>query len=163
LAEIQKNHDAYTELNTQVFALSTDSPEQSKNLIKKMNFPFTLLCDEDKKVIDLFNLRNTFEHEGIAYPGTFIINPEGKICYRSLDGTFNRVDLKDELTFLEQLHKDCGHTMEKGPKKSWILPSPKDNWRMAMNMLSQGNFADWKHFLLLPISYLKIMGSKIKK
>jgi peroxiredoxin len=71
-----------------------------------MNLSSTLLCDADRKVVDLFKLRNPFEHDGIAYPATFIINQDGKICYRSIDGTANRVDLTDEISFLEQLHKD---------------------------------------------------------
>ncbi|MCP4346343.1 MAG: redoxin domain-containing protein, partial [Desulfobacterales bacterium] len=166
MAEIQKKYDTYDKFNTKVFALSTDSPKQSENIVKKMNFSLTLLCDEDRKVVDLFKLRNPFEHGGIAYPATFIINPEGKICYRSLDGTASRVDLTDELSFIEQLHKDAGHTIQTGPKKSWIIPSAKDNWRMSMNMISQGSFADWKHLFLLPVNMLKIMlrimGSKIK-
>ncbi|MBI9088237.1 MAG: SRPBCC family protein [Desulfobacterium sp.] len=162
MAEIQKNHDTYETFNTKVFAISTDSPKQSDNITKKMNFSLTLLCDEDRKVVDLFNLRNPFEHGGIAYPATFIISPEGIICYRSLDGTASRVDLTDELSFLEQLHGDAGHTMKTGPKKSWIIPSPKDNWRMSMNMISQGSVADWKHFLLFPVNMLRILGSKVK-
>lgn len=162
MAEIQKNIDSYKQYNTKVFALSTDSPKQSDNILKKMNLSFDLLCDEEKRVIDLFNLRNPLEHDGIAYPATFIINQEGNICFRSLDGTAKRVDLTDELLFLEQLHKDNGHTMEAGPKKSWIIPSPKDNWRISVNMLTKGSFADWKNFLLLPVNYLRIVLNKIK-
>jgi len=162
LAEIQKHHDTYTRLDTRVFALSTDSPGQSANLVRKLKLSFTLLCDEDKKVVDLFDLRNPLEHDGIARPATFIINPEGKICYRSLDGTAKRVDLTDEMAFLEQLHKDTNHTLQAGPKKTWIIPSPKDNWRISMNMIATGNFADWKNLFLLPVHYLKIFGTKIK-
>ena len=113
-------------------------------------------------MIDLFNLRNPLEHDGIAHPATFIINPEGKIRYRSLDGTAKRVDLTDELSFLEELHKDTGHTLQAGPKKAWIVPSLKDNWRISMNMIATGNFADWKNLFLLPVHYLKIFGTKIK-
>ncbi len=163
MAEIQKNFNTYTTFNTRIFALSTDSPDQSENLIKKIQLSFTLLCDENRKIVDLFHLKNPFEHGGIAYPATFIINPEGNICYRSLDGTANRVDLTDELSFLEQLHQNSGQRMQTGPKKSWIIPSLKDNWRMSMNMIFRGNFADWKHFLLLPVNMLRIVGSKMKK
>lgn len=127
-----------------------------------MGLSLTLLCDENRKVVDLFDLRNPFEHDGIAYPATFIINPEGKIRYRSIDGTASRVDLKDELSFLEELHKNTGHTMQTGPKKTWIIPSPKDNWRISMNMISVGTFADWKNLFFLPVNYLRIMASKIK-
>ena len=163
MAEIQKNYETYTTFNTRVFSLSTDSPKQSARVVKKLNLSTTLLCDEDRKVVDLFNLRNPLEHDGIAYPATFIINPDGKIRYRSLDGTAKRVDLTDEISFLEQLHKDSGHTMQTGPKKSWIIPSPRDNWRISMNMISAGNFADWKNLFLMPVNYLKIFRNKIDK
>jgi peroxiredoxin len=105
---MQRNHDTYEKLNTRVFAISVDPLKQSQNLIEKMKLPFTLLCDEGKHVIDLYHLKNPFEHNGIAKPATFIINSEGKVCYRSLDGTANRVDLSDELQFLEKLHNDAG-------------------------------------------------------
>jgi hypothetical protein len=162
LAEVQKNYDTYTKFDTRVFALSTDSAKQSARVVKKLNLSATLLCDEDRKVVDLFSLRNPLEHDGSAYPATFIINPKGKICYRSLDGTAKRVDLTDEFYFLEQLHKDTGQTMQTSPKKAWIIPSLKDNWRISMNMISAGNVADWKNFFLMPVNYLKIFGSKIK-
>jgi hypothetical protein len=163
LAEIQKSYDIYAKLNTKVFALSTDLPRQSANLVRKLKLSFTLLCDEDRKVIDLFDLRNSLEHDGIAYPATFIINPEGIILYRSLDGTAKRVDLTAELSFLERLHKESGHSMQKGPKRAWVIPSLQDNWRISMNMITVGNVADWKNFLMMPINYFKIFGSKLKR
>ena len=114
-------------------------------------------------MIDLFDLRNPLEHDGIAHPATFIISPDGNIRYRSLDGTAKRVDLTDELAFLEQFHKDSGHTLQAKPKKTWVIPSPKDNWRISMNMIFAGNFADWKNLFLLPVNYSKILVNKIKE
>lgn len=162
MAEIEKLHDTYSRLDTRVFALSTDSPEQSQNLVRKLGLSFTLLCDEDKKVIDQFDLRNPLEHDGIAYPATYIVSPDGKIRYRSLDGTAKRVDLTDELTFLEQFHRDSGHTLQAKPKRKWVIPSLKDNWRISLNMITVGNFSDWKNMFLLPVNYLKIFGARLK-
>ncbi len=159
---MQKNIKAFREYNTKVFVLSTDSHKQSENVIKQLNLSFKLLCDDERSVVDLFKLRNPFEHDGIAYPATFIIDPEGRIRYRSIDGTAKRVDLRDELSFLEQLHGNTSHTMQAGPKKSWVIPSLKENWRMSMNMMTKGSFADWKNFLLLPVNYLNILVNKIK-
>ena len=113
-------------------------------------------------MVDLFDLRNPLEHDGISHPATFIIDPAGNIRFRSLDGTAKRVDLKDELVFLEQLRVDSNHTQQARPLKKWVIPSAKDNWRIAMNMLTVGNVADWKNLFLLPVNYLKILGSKIK-
>jgi len=145
-----------------VFALSTDSSRQSQNLVRKLGLSFALLCDESKAVIDLFDLRNPLEHDGIAYPATFIISPDGKIRYRSLDGTAKRVDLTDELAFLEQFQKDGGHTLQAKPKRKWVIPSLKDNWRISMNMITAGNFSDWKNMFMLPINYSKILVNKIR-
>ena len=163
MAELKKNYDSYSQFNTQVFALSADPLKQSQNLSEKMKLPFTLLCDEDKHVIDLYHLRTPFEHGGIAYPATFIIDSEGKIRYRSLDGTTNRVDLSDELLFLGKLHSDAEYKIDTALKRSWIIPSPKDVWRMASNLILNGNFADWKHFLLFPVEMFTMMASKFKK
>ena len=163
MAEIEKHHDVYTRLDTRVFALSTDSAKQSQNLVKKLGLSFTLLCDDDKTVIDLFDLRNPLEHDGIAHPATFIIDPLGVVRYRSLDGTAKRLYLTDELAFLEQLQKDSGHTLEEKPKKTWVIPSPKDNWRISMNMVTAGNFSDWKNLFLLPVNYSRIIISKLYK
>lgn len=143
-----------------MFALSVDPIKQSRNLADKMKLSFELLCDEDKHVIDQFDLRNPFEHDGIAYPATFIINSDGKICYRSLDGTASRVDLSDELRFLERLHGDAGYTMDSAPKRSWMIPSLKDGWRMSANVICNGNFADWKHFVLLPVEMFRMLARK---
>lgn len=161
MAEIQKHYATYTKLDTRVFALSTDSPRQSENLVRKLKLSFTLLCDQDRKVVDLFDLRNPLEHDGIAYPATLIINPEGKILYHSRDGTAKRVDLTDELSLLERLQKESGHALMSKPKRAWVIPSVKDNWRMSMNMISAGNAADWKNFFLMPVNYFKIVLNKI--
>jgi alkyl hydroperoxide reductase subunit AhpC len=152
----------YEKLNARVVALSIDSPQQSENLIEKSNLTLTLLCDEDRTVVDLYKLRNPFEHDGIAYPATFIINPEGIICYRSIDGTSSRVDLKDELSFLELLQKAPSLKMQTRPKKSWIIPYPGDIWRISRNMMAKGSFADWKNFLSAPINYIKMGASKLR-
>lgn len=162
MAEIQNRLATYEKLNIQVAALSIDTPNQSRAIAEKMNLDFPLLCDTQKKVIDRFHLRNPFEHDGIAYPGTFIITPDARVCYRSLDGTASRLDLTEELAFLEQHSRDRALLMQGPPKKSWIFPTPKDTWGMARNMVTQGNFADWKHFILLPLEYLFILADKIK-
>ena len=101
--------------------------------------------------------------DGIAHPATFIINPAGNICYRSLDGTAKRVDLTDELAFLEQFHKDSGHTLKARPRRTWVIPSPKDNWSISMNMITVGNFSDWKNMFMLPVNYLRVFRNKIRK
>jgi alkyl hydroperoxide reductase subunit AhpC len=133
--------------NTQVFALSVDTPERSAGFQKEMQLPFDLLCDPDKNVVPQFNLLNPHEHDGIAYPAIFVINAEGRICYRSLDRTASRVQLVDVLAVLEKLKNDPFHAEEKSGRKAFIIPSPGEMGQIAKNMLFRGSTADWKHYV----------------
>jgi len=128
-----------------------------------MMLPFDLLCDVDKKVIQLYNLVNPFEHGGIAKPAIFIINPGGKICYRSLDDTAQRVDLAHVLNFLKK-HHDDPELMNTGVvEKKWIMPSWETTRQILKNMIFRGNLSDWKHYCLFPLSPVIIPLKKLKQ
>lgn len=126
-----------------------------------MNLPFQLLCDPDKNVIPRYHLLNTHEHGGIAYPAIFVIRPSGKIQYRSLDGTAQRVTLTDVLSFLEKIQNDNAYLAGKAPRKKFIIPLPKIVWQISKNMLFRGNFADWKHYVTFPFSATKLVWKKM--
>ena len=136
-----------------VVALSTDSLNQSEGVIEDLNLSITLLCDEEKKVVDLFNLRNPFEHDGIAYPAIFVITPQGRICYRSLDRTASRVRLTEVLTFLDELKADQAAEEQGGARKAFIFPSPSVMWQITQNILFRGTGADWKHYFRFTFVY----------
>jgi alkyl hydroperoxide reductase subunit AhpC len=160
LAEIKKHYSTINRLNTQIYALSTDSPAQSKKLKANMGFPFELLCDEKKDVITRYGLLNPFEHGGIARPAIFIIRPDGVICYRSIDGTARRVDLSHALEFMTTLHKNPQQTLDEKTPQKWIFPSLTTAGRTMRNMVAMGNFADWKHFLTFPGNFIVIPVKK---
>lgn len=90
-------------LNAVVFAISVDSPEDSKKVVEANNLGFPILSDPDLKAIDAFGLR----HEGagmgkdVARPAVIIIDKEGKIAWKSLTDNW-RVRVRPE-TVLEQL------------------------------------------------------------
>lgn len=128
-----------------------------------MVLPFDLLCDVDKKVIQLYDLVNPFEHGGIAKPAIFIINPGGKICYRTLDGTAQRVDLSHVLNFLKSHHADPELMNTDPVEKKWIIPSWKTTGQIMKNMVLRGNLADWKHYCLFPLSPIIIPLKKYKR
>lgn len=106
LAEIKKHYIDIIKYKTRAYAISVDSPKQSRAVVSEMMLSFDLLCDVDKKVIQLYNLLNPFEHGGIAKPAIFILNPGGKICYRSLDDTAHRVDMAHVLNFLKNHYEN---------------------------------------------------------
>jgi hypothetical protein len=153
LAEIKKNIGRIEQSNTQVLALSADTINKSAGLRKAMKFPFELLCDPEKKVVTLYHLLNSHEHDGIAYPAIFVINPEGRICYRSLDRTAARVQLTEVLAFLEKLKADPAAEEKGGAKKTFIVPLPFEMWQIIQNMVFRGSGADWKHYFKFTFVY----------
>jgi len=155
--------DRIAQSNTRVFALSVDTSERSAGFRQAAELPFELLCDPEKKVVERYHLLNVHEHDGIAYPAIFVINPEGRICYRSLDRTATRVSLTEVLAFLDKLRYDPAFQEKGGAKKAFIIPSPGEMWQIAQNMVFRGSGADWKHyfkftFVYTPRNLLKLVA-----
>ena len=63
--------------------MSTDSVKSHKKFCDKHDLPFTLLADEDKKMVKKYGVWGPKKFMGREFLGTkrqsFLINPEGKI------------------------------------------------------------------------------------
>jgi peroxiredoxin Q/BCP len=68
-------YEQFSELDTEVIGISSDSVDSHKSFAKKHNLPFTLLSDKGEKVRRLYNVPNTFG----LFPGrvTYVIDQEG--------------------------------------------------------------------------------------
>ena len=66
-----------------VFGVSTDSPKSHAKFAGKYKLPFTLLADEDKKIVQAYGVWGQKSFLGRNYMGThrvtFLIGPEGTI------------------------------------------------------------------------------------
>ena len=66
-----------------VFGVSTDSPKAHAKFAGKYKLPFTLLADEDKKIVQAYGVWGQKSFLGRNYMGThrvtFLIGPEGTI------------------------------------------------------------------------------------
>ena len=78
--------DNYTELLAKGFAVigvSTDSVKSHKKFEEKYELPFPLVADEDKKIVDAYNLWGEKKFMNKTYMGTtrttFLIDETGKI------------------------------------------------------------------------------------
>lgn len=96
-AEACNLRDNYAELQAQGYELlgvSADSPKRQLNFKNKYEFPFPLLADEDRKVIEAFGVWGPKSFMGKKYDGihrmTFIINEEGAV-----DKVIEKVKTKD--------------------------------------------------------------------
>ena len=85
-AEACNLRDHYKELQDAGYSLlgvSADSEKKQSNFKNKFDFPFPLLADEDKKVIDAFGVWGLKKFMGREYDGihrkTFLVNENGVV------------------------------------------------------------------------------------
>ncbi len=81
LGDMADNYAAFKEMGVEVYSVSTDTHfthkawHDASDTIKKINFP--MLADPTGKLSRDFGVY--IEEEGLAYRGTFLVNPEGQI------------------------------------------------------------------------------------
>ncbi len=96
-AEACNLSDNYKELQSkgyEILGVSADSAKRQSNFRNKYEFPYPLLADEDKSVIEAFNVWGPKKFMGREYDGihrtTFVINEEG-----TLEQVITKVKTKD--------------------------------------------------------------------
>jgi peroxiredoxin Q/BCP len=66
-----------------VLGVSVDSVKKHAKFVEKYSLPFTLLADEEKKVVELYGVWGKKKFMGREYMGTnrvsFLIDPKGKL------------------------------------------------------------------------------------
>ena len=85
-AEACNLSDNYAELQArgyEILGVSADSQRKQSNFKKKFGFPYPLLADEDKEVIDAFGVWGRKKFMGREYDGihrlTFLIDKDGVV------------------------------------------------------------------------------------
>jgi len=80
---LSDNYTAFLEKGYDVLGVSADSAKRQQNFINKYAFPFPLLADEDKAVIEAFGVWGPKKFMGKEYDGihrtTFVIDEKGVI------------------------------------------------------------------------------------
>ena len=67
--DFRDNYSVIKKLNTEVIGVSKDSVASHQKFIKKFNFPFNLISDENEKVCNLFNVIKEKNMYGRKYMG----------------------------------------------------------------------------------------------
>ncbi|HKL36864.1 MAG TPA: thioredoxin-dependent thiol peroxidase [Salegentibacter sp.] len=80
---IRDNWERFQEKGYAILGVSADTQKRQSNFKNKYDFPFPLLADEDKEVIQAYGVWGPKKFMGKEYNGihrtTFIIDEEGKI------------------------------------------------------------------------------------
>ena len=87
--DLRDNFERFKANNYELLGVSADNAKAQSNFKNKFNFPFPLLADEDKSVIQAFGVWGPKKFMGKEYDGihrtTFIINENGIIDEVILD------------------------------------------------------------------------------
>jgi len=100
LAEYGREYPGIRASGADVVALSVDSQARSEALRTQLALPYPLLCDPARTVVRAWDLYNPGEMGGIAVPAVFVIGPDLRVRYRSIDATRERVATEGVLHFL---------------------------------------------------------------
>lgn len=91
---LRDNYKALQDEGYELLGVSADSQRRQSNFKKKYNFPFPLLADEDKEVINAFGVWGPKKFMGREFDGihrkTFIIDENGVV-----ERVINKVKTKD--------------------------------------------------------------------
>src|ERR1700722_6879524 len=75
--------DDFKKKGAVVLGVSTDKVKAHDKFVEKFKLPFTLLSDEDKKIVEAYGVWGPKTFMGMKYTGTFrvtfLIGPDGKI------------------------------------------------------------------------------------
>lgn len=80
---LRDNYERFQSLGYEILGVSADSEKRQTNFRNKYNFPYPLLADEDKVVINAYNVWGPKKFMGRTYDGihriTFVIDENGII------------------------------------------------------------------------------------
>ena len=81
--DLRDNHHTFQAKGYEILGVSADSQKRQSNFRNKYEFPYPLLADEDKKVINAFGVWGPKKFMGKEYDGihrtTFVIDENGLI------------------------------------------------------------------------------------
>ena len=80
---MRDNYKALQKKGLQILGISVDSVKSHEKFIAKYDLPFSLIADEDKKIVDKYNLWGQKKFMGRTYMGTsrttFLIDEAGMV------------------------------------------------------------------------------------
>ena len=98
----------FKKLKLNVLGVSVDSVKSHKKFVDKYDLPFTLLADEDKKLVNKYKVWAKKKFMGREYMGTlrtsFLIDPKGKIAkvYEKVNPVIHAEEVLEDLKSLKK-------------------------------------------------------------
>lgn len=91
--ELQARNAEFRTLGIGIAALTYDAPEAIKKFADERKIEFPILSDQDHSIVQRYGILNQqfqpgHRNYGIPYPGTFILNSEGRVVARYFEEEF---------------------------------------------------------------------------
>jgi peroxiredoxin len=99
---LQKNYGAIQAAGAELIAISSDAEAATKQNVQNQGLKFVVLSDPDLTTISDYNVVNP-GNKRIARPASYVLQKDGTIAWKSLDGVVGRVPTAQILKELGKL------------------------------------------------------------
>lgn len=99
---MQKNYAAIQAAGAELIAISSDKAAATKQNVQNQGLKFVVLSDPDLKTISDYNVVNP-TNKRIARPASYVLQKDGTIAWKSLDGVAVRIPTAQILAELGKL------------------------------------------------------------
>jgi peroxiredoxin len=100
--ELQQNYDKIQSAGAELFAISSENVALTQRTTENHGLTYPVLSDNKKEMIIAYNVLDPYD-TGKARPAAYIITPDGKVAWKSLDTAAARVPTATILTELGKL------------------------------------------------------------
>ncbi|TWI57208.1 AhpC/TSA family protein [Halalkalibacter nanhaiisediminis] len=80
---MQENLDLFADLDADIYAISVDSPSNSKALKEAGAFTFSFLSDEEFEVLEYVQMKD--DQHNMSYRGVSILDADGNYVYHQVN------------------------------------------------------------------------------
>lgn len=100
--ELQQNYEKIQDTGAELFAISSENVALTQRTAENHGLKYPVLSDNKKEMIIAYNVLDPYDTR-IARPAAYIITPDGKVAWKSLDTAGARVPTATILTELDKL------------------------------------------------------------
>lgn len=99
---MQKNYANIRAAGAELIAISSDDEGDTQKTVQGSGLEFPVLSDKDREVINTYNVVDV-GNKRIARPAAYIVQKDGTVAWKSLNGVAVRVPTAQILTELGKL------------------------------------------------------------
>ena len=99
---MQKNYAKIRAAGAELIAISSDDEGDTQKTVQGSGLEFPVLSDKDREVINTYNVVDV-GNKRIARPAAYIVQKDGTVAWKSLNGVAVRVPTAQILTELGKL------------------------------------------------------------